>query len=651
MVHLNQLLLVMRTISNKIVPFLVGIFVLLTSTSCKSITHYRVGEYLNDLAYSTGVNLNLNEEDSFNSLKEYGIVEEKDNELINEDLRIDYLKRTVNSFLNDESKTSLILLDVFNETKDKRLVSKEEAKEIIDKLVDEINNQTFEERTIIIEKDNVIYVDDLESSDLDIGDVIYDKDDEKYKKLISKSQDGYKFKDADIEDVYSQIDIAGQYEVNFDDAEIIDLTDNFENINFSETDSSYSNDVYNLLASKRQNFKKDGYNISYTINSESIDFRISKSIDKGLTMFFDTSLSSIKPTYKWDDSGESLYAFFKVDFDLTNEIGVSTGKYNNYYLDLKDEKADSLLAHLKKLNTKDDVLEATIPICTIKTPIPSIPTATFNIDVLAKFYLSGKAEILLQNNGVIGFELKDKKFRVIHDVEKDYDFILGASARSVAGLNFNICTLDYRLMDVELDAGIRAAITPTLHLIDDEGYTKDEYVDEEYYALYEATKDNSNVSLCGDLTLNWVLDINLNSSKTLLYKYGFSRNKTILDKSDQVFGNLTHIEHFQFVKKCSQKGKKRIIKKENVTSINSDKIILDKYSLVIIKGKEASIPIKSLPNGYSLYDLRYETNKAEVVTINNNGIIQSKDIGNCKITIKTKDDKFKAYLNVLVSTG
>ena len=182
-------------------------------------------------------------------------------------------------------------------------------------------------------------------------------------------------------------------------------------------------------------------------------------------------------------------------------------------------------------------------------------------------------------------------------------------------------------------------------------YDKDEYVDEEYYALYEATKDNSNVSLCGDLTLNWVLDINLNSSKTLLYKYGFSRNKTILDKSDQVFGNLTHIEHFQFVKKCSQKGKKRIIKKENVTSINSDKIILDKYSLVIIKGREASIPIKSLPNGYSLYDLRYETDKAEVVTINNNGIIQSKDIGNCKITIKTKDEKFKAYLNVLVSTG
>lgn len=643
----------MRIISNKILCIVTGVLLLIACSSCKNIKHYRVGEYLNDLAYSTGVNLNLNEEDSFNSLKEFKVVQEDDIKLVNEDLNISFLKRTINNFINDDNKTDYILLNIFNDIKkDNQLVNKEEAKLAIENLVEEINNPKFEDKTIVEEKDNIKHVKDGDNGNYQIGDILYFEDLNEYRKIIDIVDGTYIFEKADFSEVYEKIDISGEYEIDFGNAEIIDFNDELTYFDEPlEISNTYDNNLYNLLGVKRHNFNKEGFNVAYTINSGTIDFRISKSINKGMTMYFDTSISSIKPTYKWDNSGDNLQAFFKVDFDMTNEIGVSSGKYNNYYLDFKNLDSSNLLSSLKKLNTKSDVLEATIPICTIKTPIPNIPTAYFNIDVLAKFYLSGRVELLLKNEGSVGFEIKDNKFRLINDVEKDYDFTIGASARSVAGLNFNICSSDYRLMDIELDAGIRASVDCVLHLFDDEGNMSDEKIAEEYYALYDATKENENVALCGDLSLNWVMELNLNTSKSLLYKYGFTRKKTILDKSDQLFNNLTHIENFQFVKSCSHKNKKRIVKKENVQSLNSEKIILDKYSLVIIKGRSASLPIKSLPKGYSKEDLRYETSEKNVATVNKNGIIDSQDLGTCKITIKTFDDKYEAYLNVLVSTG
>lgn len=644
----------MRTISNKIACLLTSILLLISCSSCKNDKHYRVGEYLNDLAYSTGVNLNLNEEDSFNSLLDYGIVEEADINSINDDLRYSFLKKTISNFLNDENKTEYFLLniDILNK-KDNQLVDKQEAAEIIKQLVNEINNPKFDEKTIIEENDDVIHIENIdENKDLKIGDIFYSEETNEYKKVIAEINEEYVLEDAAFEEVYKSINIAGDFEINFDEAEIVDLKEEFDLSNEDfKTSVSYTNNIYELLASKRHTFNTEGYKVAYTINSGSIDFRISKNIEKGVTMYFDTTISSVKPTYKWDNSNENLNAYFKIDFDITNEIGVSTGKYNNYYLDFKDKDPKDFLASVRSAYSKSDVLEASIPICTIKTPIPNVPTATFSIDVLAKFYVSGRVEIVLDNRGTVGFEIKDNNFRLIHDVEKDYDLLIGASARAVVGLNFNICSSEYRLMDIEMDAGIKASVSTTLHLFDDDGNMESKCMEEEYYAIQEMSKENINVAVCGDLSLNWVLELNLNTSKSLLYKYGFSRRKTILDKKNQLFNNLTHIENYQFVKTCTRKNKQRIKKSTSTVSSNTEKIILSKYSIVIIKGRSSSIPIKSLPSGYSLDDLIYETNEPNVATINSSGTIDSQDLGSCKITIKTKDNKYVAYLNILVSTG
>ena len=653
----------MRIISSKLLKLFIGALLLITCSSCKKEETYRIGEYLNDLAYSTGIDMSEDEDSSFVSLREYGIIDEDDKEIINDPLTYAFLAKTIGRFFEDEETEKYLLLNVFSSEsyKDDDYVDSEKAKKAIELLTEEINNPTFEERTAMNEKDDIVHLDEYKldgnslSTDKDLknGDYIYLEEDNIYKKVIEAEDNDYIVEDTELDDVFESIDIAGSYEVNFEDAEIIDLDEDFSDISIEETDfSSYANTSYNLLSSKRHTFNKDDYDIAYTVSSSSIDFRITRKIREGTSMYFDTSISSIKPTYKWDDSGDDLYAFFKLNFDITNEVGVSTGKYDKYYLNYKDLDSTSFKSLLKSsVDTKRDALEATLTVCTIKTPIPNIPTATFNIDVLVKFYVSGRMEFVLENKGVTGFEIKDNNFRIIHDVERDYDYVIGASARAVAGLNFNICTVSKRLMDIEIDGGLKASVSTTLHLYDDDGNDSAEIVDDDYSAVYEISKENTNVAVCGDVSLNWVLEVDLNTSKSLLYKLGFSRKKTLLDKKNQLFDNLTHIENFQFVKSCTRKHKTRITTSYSSTSTNSEKIILSKYSIVIIKGNSASVPIKSLPSGYSTDDLKYETSDSTVAQVTASGTIDSEDLGSCKITISTSDGKYSAYLNVLVSTG
>lgn len=609
-----------------------------------------ISDYLNELAYQSGICLSQETEESFNELLSWKIVEEKDHEKINEELTYDFLLKTISKLINEDGK-------YFEDRKwistrdDGDKVSEQEAKTVIENAVFVINNPILtnefelEEKETNHLKDYSLDENYLKTKEeLEIGDIVFLEEDNVYKKVIEIKKDKYVLTDPTIEEVLNGLSIEGSSEINFDEVEIIPYND-------EHIETSYVNNNYQLLASSRHTFNKDGYRVAYSINSSGLDVRISKTTKDKLNMFFDVSLSNIKPSYKWKyKDGDVEASFFKVDFKLTNELGISTGKYDRYYLDLKDKDASSFSKAIKSMiKTKDDEVECTIPICQIKTPIPNIPLANFNIDVLAKVYATGRVEVVLYNNGTIGFESRNGKFRVIHDVKRDADFIVGGSARAVAGINFNLEASSLRLMDVEFDGGIRAAVSSTLHLYDKYGNDKKEESDIPYSVLQEVSKENNDVRVCGDVSLNWVFDIRFNTSKSVLYKYGLTYQKSLLTAKNQVFNNLTHIENWQFVKKCTRKNRD-VITSTNSEPINSNKIVLGKYSAVVIKGETYEIPIISLPSDYTENDLVYFSYETSIAFVNS-GIINANEIGSTKIEIKTKDDKYKAYINILVSTG
>ena len=653
MIRLNLLLHLMRQILNKrLIECLLIIVVLVTCFSCKTKETYLKKDYLNLLSNEVGLST---DDDYLSGLINFGVVKEEETLKLDEKLNYEFLAMTIGRLLGYKDNYLKYLKDdglIKRNKKNNDLVSKEETDSIISKTKEIINNKEFSFVYEYKENEEIKEIENYECYDgeslishnnYQIGDLIHLKDDGVYKEVVNKEEDFYILKDAEFEKVYEDFKIENSYEINFDDA--IDIPYGTETNN-----EVYVNNDKQLLAASKLNkvLYEKGFRISYSFSGNSISAHVSKNIN-GLNVFFDTTISNVRPSYKWDYENKKLNeAYFKVDYNTVTELGVSTGKYKNYYLNFKDLDTSSFLNTAKSvIKEKDDEVEASFKICEIKTPIPEIPSAFFNIEVLIKIYVSGKAEVVLSSSHVDGFEYKNGQLRLINDVDRDIDFKINASAKAALGLNFNLEAATKRLMDVELDAGIRAAVGTTLHLYDDEGNMASMESGLPYYAVDELAKENNNVKVCGDLSLNWLMDIYLNTAQTLLYKFGLNYKKTILDKDNQVFGNKTHIENGVFVKECTRKNQTRLKDKEP-SIVNIDKILLDKYAAVIRINDTYNIPIKSLPANYSKNDLVYKSSNPNIASVSN-GVVYGIKRGASEITISTNDGKYSAALNILVS--
>ena len=590
----------------------ITLLIIVTCTGCNN-DKYTVKEYLDDLAYETGLVDDTTINNSFSLLQKWGVIKEEDINILDSELTYDYLVKTISNLINENWS-----IEYFKSKSwiDKNVdidgyVTRSKARDVICLAVDYINNP------IISNEYNYELVDDS----IDINTSIEE----------NKS----------FEEIYKSFEISGNDEINFDKAEI-------EYYGQEVSDTSYINNKYKLLSSnKTKVFNLNGYRISYRFTSSSITAHISKDVKDGINGYFDISLSNIKPSYKWKyKDGNVETSFFKVSYNSAEKLGISTGKYKRLYVDYNGANKTDVKSFIQTiLKKKEDKLETSFTICTIKTPIPNVPTASIDIDVLVNLYASGKTEIVLSSKATLGFEIKNGQTRVIKEIDRDCDFIIKGTTKATAGVNISLNSTNKRLMDIESDVGIQGNVQTTLHIFDKDGKLSSQKTEEAYSILDDAFEGSEDVKVCGDLSLHWVLDLKLNTSKSLLYKLGFSYEKELLDDDDQVFGNLHHIENGHFVEKCTRKAKN----KQTITKVKSDvnKIILDKYSVVMKKG-ETYVISPVLPNGYTMDDLLYENPNNNSVAITNN-VITAKASGNSKIRIYTKDKKYETYLNILVS--
>ena len=629
MIQLNLQSRQMHQVLNKITKVFLLIVCITSLCSCKETSYIKTYDYLVKLALDTGVCIEDDKDTVLTSLEEYGVYNSNDNELLNKNLTYGYMLDSFSVFTEEK-----VLKDEYDREK---FVNAEYALKAISALVKIINNQQFETNEYHTYSENV----KNNLNGLQIGDIYYDKEDRKYKKVVNISENIVETENASFEEVFEEIRISSSNEIDFDNSIIVDDDSPIEEVEYDSLN-------FELLSSKRHVINKNGYRISYKVSSGIIDFRVSK--DGKYNSYIDFTLSNVKPSYKWDyKHGKVNEAYFRIDYKLSGEIGASKSKKKSLKLDLSKIENDSLLSSIKNaVSSPSKDVDATIKICSIKTPIPSLPLVYFNIDVIARMYVNGKVDIVLSMDNTSGFEIVNNKFRLINDGKQDIDFNVEASARAVAGLNFNIEAANFRLMDLEVTGGAKASIKPILHLYDSDGSISSNTINLDYSELQDIVDKNDKVKLCADVSLNWVLDIDMNTSKTLLYKIGLSRSKEILNKNDQILGNMTHLENGHFVKSCTRKSRKN--KANDAGDIKTDKILLDKYSIALNVGKVTEMPIKALPNGYSYDDLVINVENEEIAEVKNMQII-GKNVGSTKIDIKTNDNKYLASINILISTG
>lgn len=618
----------MLQISKKLIICLTSLLLIVTCASCKTDAPYLIKDYLNYLAIKSGIGTSQIIETNFEDLLAWQVVSPADKAILNNALDYRYLAKTINVLLetDNDSLDALIRLELISEdSKYDSQINEELACEIVDKTIEIINNKTFESK--------------FEYEIKDDENIYYDEEENKYKII-----DDGEYRDAQFEEVFSSYDVSDSYVVDFSNAEIMPYQDENDN-------TSYVNNKYKLLANNNHHvFNNDGFRISYSLNSSGISVHVSKTIND-LNVYGHLDIKNVKPSFKWTyEENDFKNCYFNLKMDTSEEFGVSDGRYGSRYLSLKDLDSSSFSKLVKSMFIKDNGgRDAIIPICQIKTPFPNIPTAYLNFDVLLKFYVSGKVELVLYNTHNFGFEIKDGKSRFFYDHDDDFDAVARASGKACLGLNVGIDASTYRLCDVELDGGLKAELKTTMHMYDSDGDISSESVDIAYDALEELSKDNPNIKICGDLSFYWLFDVILNTSKSVLYKMGFTKVFHVLDDDNQVFGNLHHIEDGMFVEKCTRKANK----KGNSVPLNInayDKIVLNSYAEVLIKGETFNIDIKGLPNSYSENDICFSVSDNDIVSINNK-TITALNYGNCQIKVYTKDNKYNTYINVLVSTG
>ena len=631
-----------RTLIKKTRICLAVVLLVLCCISCKAGPSYPIRAYLNTLAFKSGIGMSSDEEENRKALIDWKVIERKDLSLLDEALDYDFLSYSICNLLQKEGDPFEVLQSegFFDRSKKERSkVSEEEALKLIDKAVVLLNQAHFLEAYEETLKEEVKDIDD---ADLETGDLVYDPERSAYA-IVTKTEDGnIKTRKAEYEEIYEDLHIETSSNIDFNQATVIPYGETYE-------DTSYVNELYHLLSSNDSHvFHTSGFRVSYSLSTSGIDLHISKN-ENGLNSYFDVSINNVKADLKWNDRKNDLKnCFFSLKFNTTQKLGVSCSRYKNYRLKFKDLDASSFKNLLNSLIVPlNDDEEVSIPLCKVKVPIGNIPGLDLVLDLRIRLYASGKMEFVLRNAHQLGFETRNGKIRYINQHDHDLNCILQASAKGVLSSDLGVEALGVLLADAQLDSGVRGVVRSTLHFYDEEGNVESEASAIPYSGLSEICQYDPDVLVCGDVSLHWLMDLGLNTSRSQMNKLGFSRSFSLLDEEDQIFGNLHHIENGHFVEKCTRN--KRVQIKEMET-VRSDHIVLDSYAEVLKIDETYQIIVKALPEGYTEEDLLYSSEDASIASVEN-GVIKALVPGSVRIKVETKDKTHDAYVNILVSTG
>lgn len=634
------------SIKAKILIILLSFMISVTCTACENGKgRYLVGQYFDDLATKSGLSIDSTSEEA---LINWDVIDKRYDlsKRLEYDLLASSLVKMMEVNVDDNLSYLKDLAWIKEHVKSDDYVNRDIANSLIDKTLAIINNRQIEDYYDIEFRQDYRQIDEsienfIPDETYQSGDYIYSNYDEMIYRLEIKEGGTYEYVPCAIEEVFYKLDLSSSSVIDFSEAVVEPYGE--------EVDNDLYVDRFKLLAKNNNVFYVNGFRISYTLSTSKIRFYVSRKTDKGLNIYGEFSLYNINPDFIWKyNDGNIEHAYFKLKFETSESLGVSKGKYQDLAINFNNLDTSSILSTIKSsLKPLNDKVDTTIPICKIRVPIANIPFVYLNLDLSLHMYVSGKVELAISDDYCVGFEVKNNNLRLIFEDDHDIDAIINASANTSLGADFHLDVLNQSLMNVDIRAGIRAYIQAIMHIYDKDGKLRSKNMDEAYDLLDESTKNIDEVKVCGDLSFHWLLDLVLNSPNTLLGRIGLSKTFEILDDDNQVFNNLSHIENGQFVKKCT-----RMNRLESFTNneISSDKIILSKYSAVVKKGETYKIPLKSLPQGYDREDLVYSSEDENVCRLTNDDIF-AVDLGSTIITIKTKDGKYQAKLNILVSDG
>ncbi|MFV0479688.1 MAG: Ig domain-containing protein [Anaerorhabdus sp.] len=548
----------------------------------------------------------------------------------------------------------------------KEELEKEKALQLLDAMVEYVNNwiPTEEKNEIVFtedmmwvtkepfEFDEINKIARFESASIyfEAGDYIYlDSDGTQIYKVISLAPSG------DVTDVYldvaqasdviEEMDVESSFEINFD--EIFFESDGiFIEEEDMEDEISFSNPFFQKLSTKEMTVQ--GLNIAISTTSAGIKAKISRNLAQGGIINAELNLYDVNPVVKWKAKNFNIEeAYFKLNYSTSAELSVQKGRNKHIYSDFSFLNSDQLLAAIpNSFNNDLSYVNATIDLAEFSVPIPNVPLMKVKAKLQLYLYANGKMELALANNFGVGAEIKNNKLRFFYDHNDKQTFSLRSSAGIVATLSAGLDIFNTMLMDISLQSGIRGKVETSVQ-VRDEPYPR--MTEIAYDSLENISKSNKNIKACGEISAYWVMDVVLNSEKTLANKLGWSLKKSLLREKNAnlIPKNMRFIENGKLVEQCFKES--NVLEEMDYPNLMSDKIELKDYQKILHKGDVSQLEIVSLPNGYRDTDLFFSSNNDMVATINEKNEISAKVAGSAIITVQTMDHKYQVNCHILVT--
>lgn len=577
---------------------------------------------------------------SIGLIDSYDLDKEFNQELLISSL-IDYItfpqKNSINSIY--QKAYELELIDKSKDYgKDDIFILFEKTKQLKDyHKIKEKNNIIFKNNVKSVDKEYILdkkYQEDcLEETILKY----YDNSNYQFKKI--KNNNGYcVLVDASFDEVIEDIDISGESKIDFTNSEIKEILE-FKKVNTKK-------DGIEEISSKSGKIASIGnFDINYSISSNKISFNILNTHQNG-NFYSSIDIYDINTGYKFDLKNK--YSYFKLGFKTSETIGFKKEYTQKFFKDFKNEKVDEFLNQmLRKFDLKKEVIEKSIPLLEIKTPISGAPIFTTDLNLSLDIYVGGRIEISFNTKHLLGYEYMNGSLRLINEFDKDFDYLFKASTELTLGIAAGISGIGFKLADIKLNFGIKAQIDNKIYVKKEEDVVA---VDSELPSDYlnEVSNNHKDLKLCMEFSAHWVLRLKFNSEGTLLKKFGLTKNIDVFKDDMQVLKNKIYLENFQLVDSC---GFEKENKKEELKDINKERITLFTYHKAINILENYQIKFRTIPSGYSLSDFKYSSSDESVATVSSDGNILAKKSGSSVIVIKTKDDKHQISISIIVKSN
>ncbi|MDE5618929.1 MAG: Ig-like domain-containing protein [Ruminococcus sp.] len=296
-----------------------------------------------------------------------------------------------------------------------------------------------------------------------------------------------------------------------------------------------------------------------------------------------------------------------VALDYTEYVSASTG-----FVFGKDEDGNVNIFNLdKKVDEASlELGEIDIHICT---------GLAIAIKASLSFDATGEAKVVLSIANKKGFEMRgDAKPRSINENSPKAE--LAINGQLGAYFNLTLALVPSFLKDIEL-VRVTLKIGPKLKA--------------------ELKWDSDTEIACTQINSWLIIELSVGFLETFFKDCNVTLLKIDEDNNPIKLFDV-HLENFEKVPECTVNGEKTTEAATEEATIPVGIFSLEKSYVSIDVGSSAKLAIESLPSGYSVNDIVWESSNPSVASVDANGNISANSAGTTSITVKTKDGKYSA---------